>query len=226
MFKVSASSPTNQHSPSFLPFCILKQKPSFQLLLWFIVFKLFQILFQAEKFFSLSRHKWWTAVEVENWLEIPPASHFEKSDPSDFRSVDKVVEWKCCPPEYWSIEWDPTAWSHENGQILWGRSCCKSKNLGQKVLVQISAPVRSFHHGVSVKSTLLLMICKHYFNSCVRCAVWLFICFTCMRCTMSLINLKIHQGGGELLKRSWINGSQSKSVKVDVKLLTAWTWAR
>ena len=40
----------------------------------------------------------------------------------------------------------------------------------------------------SIKSTLFLMISMHYFNSCVRCIVWLCICFTCERCYMSSIN--------------------------------------
>ena len=39
------------------------------------------------------------------------------------------------------------------------------------------------------KCTLLLVICKHNINSCVRCSIgWLYICFACERCNMSSIN--------------------------------------
>ena len=39
-----------------------------------------------------------------------------------------------------------------------------------------------------LRSTLFLMICIHNFNSCVRCVVWQYLCFTCESWNMSSIN--------------------------------------
>ena len=67
-------------------------------------------------------------------------------------------------------------------------------------MVWILRPARSSRHGVSVKSTLLLMLCIHNFNSCVRCKVWLCICFTSERCNMSSINKRSTRVGAKSKK--------------------------
>ena len=57
-----------------------------------------------------------------------------------------------CLPEYWQIEWGPTIWSHENGQILQGRYGCKSKKIWiGRSHVKNSVPARTFHCRISVK---------------------------------------------------------------------------
>ena len=68
-------------------------------------------------------------------------------------------------------------------------SCLKYKyrKRKQKVL-----PVTSFDTiwilESLLKCTLLIVICIHNSNSCVRCIGWFYICLTCESCDMSSIN--------------------------------------
>ena len=70
-------------------------------------------------------------------------------------------------------------------------------------MVWILSLARSFHCGVSENSTRLLMISIHNFNSCVRCIVWQYICFTYERCNMSSINKTSTRVVVNVKKKMW-----------------------
>ena len=65
--------------------------------------------------------------------------------------------------------------------------------------IQCSRQLGLFTAESPLISTLLLVICIHKINSCVRRIGWLYICFTREWCNMSS-RLKIYQGGGNLFK--------------------------
>ena len=82
-------------------------------------------------------------------------------------------------------------------------------SLDWKVAVWISAPARNFHRGVSVIPTILVMACIHYFNPCVRCIVWLYICFKWERCNMSSINKRLTDNLGQFNFRTKLFGQKT-----------------
>ena len=70
----------------------------------------------------------------------------------------------------------------------------------------------SFTAESLLKLTLLLVICTHIFNSCVRCIVWLYICFSFERCNMNSINKRSTREVANFnRKKLWLLSEEEKT---------------